>query len=359
MELALLRSALRPALKPALLTAVLGVLLALIYFLPGKVVSDKVATGRVSILTYNTENLFDTLDDPQREDETFLPLRLKTDEAHMALCSKLEYASRRRKCLGLDWSIAALEGKLRAVAAVIQAADNPDIVVLQEVENRRVLEALQSRLRGYSTSVLLVGDDRRGINQAVLSRLPPAGQPQLHTGSQFPGRGVLEVPLRLPDGQALRVFAVHLPSPLHPQARRLEMLAALAALTAKHRSSAELFVLAGDFNLTAEDDRSQRLQRHLRPWVQAHRWCHPNCAGTHYFGQTGAWSWLDRILLPGYMRQGGEACWQLNPHRVSLVRSAPDQLTRSGYPRPYSASSRKGASDHLPLLAELQSLCAA
>lgn len=186
---------------------------------------------RLTIMTYNVENLFDTRDDPGRKDETFLPILNKENPAHKARCAEIKRRSRRQACLSWDWSEKTLRIKMSRLAGVILQVNQgrgPDILVLQEVENRAVLEQLREEFLGpaeYRPSILIEGGDIRGIDQAILSRLDPVGSPRLHqipfsgmTARQRSAqRGVLEAVYRLPGEGTLSVFAVHLPAPYHPR----------------------------------------------------------------------------------------------------------------------------------------------
>jgi endonuclease/exonuclease/phosphatase family metal-dependent hydrolase len=111
---------------------------------------------RVRIATFNTHDLFD---DEQDGSETVV------DRA-----TYLEH--------------------LRAVGHVLGALD-ADIAVLQEVENIRVLETLaagEAASLGYVQAVLVPGNDPRGINIGVLSRLM-FDSVVSHKTDQFPGAG--------------------------------------------------------------------------------------------------------------------------------------------------------------------------
>jgi endonuclease/exonuclease/phosphatase family metal-dependent hydrolase len=60
-----------------------------------------------------------------------------------------------------------------AAAAAILAELDPDVAVLQEIENDNVLDALNTALGNrYPTRVSLPGNDPRGANLAALSKLP-------------------------------------------------------------------------------------------------------------------------------------------------------------------------------------------
>lgn len=110
------------------------------------------AQDGMTVLFWNTENLFDTVDDPARNDEDFTP----DGDYH--------------------WTFRRYLSKLDAVARVIVAADEysaPALVGLCEVENDSVLRDLTERspLRavGYRY-VMTDSPDSRGIDVALLYR---------------------------------------------------------------------------------------------------------------------------------------------------------------------------------------------
>lgn len=105
-----------------------------------------------TIVFYNVENLFDTIDDPQTRDEDFLP------EGK------------------LNWTPKRYQDKLSKIDKVlynINPKDLPEIIGLCEVENRQVLQDLieQEELRkGDYKIVHQESPDNRGIDCALLYR---------------------------------------------------------------------------------------------------------------------------------------------------------------------------------------------
>lgn len=105
---------------------------------------------------YNLENLFDTIDDPNTNDEQFLP--------------NGDYA----------WSGVKYRNKLHNLATVIAAINQevggvklqcPDILGVSEIENRQVLEDLvaQPELQPYNFGVVHYdGPDRRGVDVGLI-----------------------------------------------------------------------------------------------------------------------------------------------------------------------------------------------
>ncbi|MEL7536757.1 MAG: endonuclease/exonuclease/phosphatase family protein [Pseudomonadota bacterium] len=319
-------------------------------------------TVRVSIMTFNVENLFDTTDDPSRRDEAFLPFADKQTDAHRALCADITVERWRDECLYADWNDVVLQTKLDRIAAAIlqeQSGRGPDIVVLQEVENRAVLERLRREFLApadYGPAVLLEGQDTRGIDVAVLSRLPLDGDAILHAGvfTDYPRgerndtRGILQVPLRLANGVGVTVFAAHFPAPFHPAAMRetaYRHLNELAAAVAPDR----LIVAGGDFNTTrAEIAARDTLDRFVRPtWQRAQDHGCARCPGTYYYARDDVWNELDSVFWRT------SAALDVAVVDVRLANQAPQQSTTDGKPRAFRLPAATGVSDHWPLVVEL------
>ncbi len=324
----------------------------------------------ITIMTFNVENLFDTSDDPGKDDSTYLPLSTKQNDAHRAHCNELPVERWRDQCLNYDWNATALEAKFAALArAILQFSGGrgPDILVLQEVENLSVLEALRTgslAAAAYRPAVLIEGADARGIDVAFLSRLEPAQQPVLHPVAH-PGieqsrtddtRGILEATFILPDGSLLTGYAVHFPAPYHPREMREQAYAALNSLL-NGLPDGRLAFAAGDFNTTSrEDTEHYLLDRLVRPdWVVAHETGCADCPGTYYYPPADSWSFLDMILW-ARPRGSEKTTWQLREGSAQLVNSAPGQTSDSGTPERFELPAGTGISDHWPLLVTIEKL---
>jgi len=151
---------------------------------------------------------------------------------------------------------AAYAAHLRDVGGVLELVKS-DIVALQEVENVWVLQSLASML-GYAHAVLVPGNDPRGINIGVLSRLAFESVIS-HKDDVFPGadgtyryaRDCLELHATVHDLH-LVLLAVHLKSksaPDEPDRRLAEAQhtrAIAESITADDPKSAILIL--GDMN---------------------------------------------------------------------------------------------------------------
>jgi endonuclease/exonuclease/phosphatase family metal-dependent hydrolase len=314
----------------------------------------------VSIMTFNVENLFDTIDDPGKDDKAYLPIATKKSRQHIDECNQIPVDSWRDECLNMDWNEATLKFKLASLAeTILQIGDGrgADIIVFQEVENAGVLDRLRNEYladAGYQPAILIEGDDARGIDVAFLSKLPLAKPAELRriTFEDFPDkagdtRHILEATFVLPDGSPLTGFAIHFPAPYQPTEMRVlayEHLNALRdALPDDHHAFA-----AGDFNTTStEDARLGMLDRFVRPhWIAAHDLC-AGCAGTYYYGRDNNWSFLDMILFSP--ARGEKTTWQIRADSVQIANGNPAQVSESSTPAHFEPQNQRGVSDHWPL----------
>lgn len=322
----------------------------------------------VTIMTFNVENLFDTEDDPGKDDRTFLPLAAKRTVAHRAACAEIEVAHWREQCFDWDWSEAILERKLGAIAdAILQVNDGrgPDILALQEVENLAVLERLRREYladAGYRPGILIEGKDERGIDVAFLTRLQVEGEPVLHE-IPFPGipesrvadtRGILEATFRMPDGSLLTGYSVHFPAPFHPTRMRVAAYEFLNSLQAELPDDRAAFA-AGDFNTTSFEDRKRSmLERLARPqWTVVHERC-AGCPGTNYYPRDDSWSFLDMILWAPAESRGARATWGIRDGSVRIENRSKAQRRADGTPARFELPEGTGVSDHWPLAVTLE-----
>ncbi len=314
---------------------------------------------QISIMAFNVENLFDNTHDAGKNDETYLPKDQKTSEQHIGKCKKIEVKRWRDQCLYWDWSDAVVEQKLRVIGLAIRQVNDgqgPDIIAFQEIENVGILERLRNEHlvgMGYKPSVLLEGNDVRGIDVAFLSKFPVLDA-SLH-GIQFSAadkrrvgdtRPILQATFALPNEERLTGFAVHFPAPFHPTSMRESAYETLNALLARLPPDRAVFA-AGDFNTTREEDADKdMLERWVRPlWEVAHDLC-VGCPGTSYYPPKDDWSFLDMVLW----RAGGG--WTMTGSY--LANETPAQVTSAGTPWRFTLPEATGVSDHWPLVMEIE-----
>ena len=326
----------------------------------------KPAPESVTVMSFNVQNLFDNIDDPGKDDKAYLPLAAKQTAAHIAQCNEIEVDSWRDECLNLDWSDAAIDHKLDVLAATIRRTNGgsgADIIALQEVENASILDRLRTEKLadlGYQPAILVEGTDSRGIDVAILSKLPLANEPQLHplTLPDFPERagdtrGVLQATFTLPDESLLTVFSVHFPAPYHPTEMHVaayeHLNALLDALPDNHHAFA-----AGDFNTTStEDQREGLLDSFARPhWTLAHDLGCDDCKGSYYYDRDSNWSFLDMILFSP--ARGAKTTAQIRGDSVRIANDYPPQVSENGTPERFRSDKGTGVSDHWPMVATIE-----
>jgi endonuclease/exonuclease/phosphatase family metal-dependent hydrolase len=332
--------------------------------------SAQASNASLTIMTFNVENLFDNIDDPGKEDRTYLALTDKQTQEHKAACAEIQVDRWREQCLDWDWNDDIIDRKLSVIAGVIlQLGDGrgPEIIALQEVENIGILERLRTEYlgaAGYRPGILIEGDDLRGIDVAFLSRLELAEPPTLHridfTGAGedrvYDTRGILEATFVRPDGTLMTGYSVHFPAPFHPTEMRQAAYRHLNALRAALPADRDAFA-AGDFNTTSVEDREKdMLERFARPyWTVAHEVGCDGCKGTSYYAPRDDWSFLDMILWSSATDRGENATWNLRADSVRLANSAPGQLRPEGTPWRFEMPGGAGVSDHLPVVVTIES----
>ena len=231
-------------------------------------------------------------------------------------------------------------GRVAHLAAVVNACA-PDVVVLQEATRPDVVEELAAAtgMKAWAAHA----DESVGF----MSRARVAG----HTWHRPPSsrRAYLEI---VPEDSALRIFGVHL-SAVHSnwtEKRRVRELRAVLAGIAHHQGG--FHVVTGDFNTIAPGETLdiQKLPPRLRAFV-------------YLTGRVIRWETIQIMLDASYV-DGYRA---LHPSTPGLTFPAGDPHVRLDYlflPAPYAtrlkscavvdASGVASASDHLPLVADLE-----
>jgi len=317
------------------------------------------ASQKISIMSYNVENLFDTIKDEDRNDWEYLPRSQKNTREQKEFCMRQD-PKYQDDCLHKDWNDKVVAEKMTRIADTILQINGvgPDILILAEVENIRVLKQLNDNYlqkAGYKTVELIEGDDRRGIDIGILSRLPLAGTPVLNrikfTHKPLPKtRGIMEVPLQLPNGETLYVLGVHFPSQANPREQRVDAVNTLNEILAA-KGNARVIV-GGDFNITKEEDIEAKLFTGTlaNNWQVSHLVGCKSCEGSHYF--KGSWSFLDALLFSPSLDSNKGVDWRLDVDSIVTPTAGKYQM-RNGVPSRFNEKYPTGVSDHLPMYGEI------
>ena len=301
---------------------------------------------------YNTENMFDTDDDPQKDDDAYTP----AGDYH--------------------WTVSRYWEKLDAVSKVIVAADEdqaPALVGLSEVENEVVLKDLTARSALKAADyryVMTDSPDRRGIDVALMYRrsyFRLIGFESLRVDLRPYGGGatrdVLHVTGLLENFDTLDVYVCHWPS-RYNGAEQTEALRMCAARTVR-ASVDSIFsirrkpyiIIMGDLN-DGPDDLSVRqgLKAHpySKKWVELDRELvtvmDPLEEGSYKYN--GAWDKYDQFVVSSSLLNGLGCTMIKSVEIMNLPFLLTDDNNYGGVKplRTYNGRRYQGGySDHLPI----------
>lgn len=312
-------------------------------------------------MTYNVENLFDLKQDPNKDDFTFIPMKLKKTKQHNDFCKKIKVKKWRKQCLNINWDQNTLDDKLSKLTKVVTSVNNgkgPDVLFLQEVENIEVLkywnENFLSNLK-YLSTVLIEGNDKRGIDVAILSKFP-VNKSQLHPVKfnnlkdkwrKEDTRGILEAEFKVGNDK-ITAYSVHFPAPFHPLIMREQSMEKLKELMNSNPNPLQF--AAGDFNVIAnEDSRVFRSIANSFAYVSHHIGC-AKCLGTNYYGKENSWSFLDAILVHHKI---DNTSWKIDKASIDVHYAIKEQANAKKQAIAYNPKNKKGVSDHLPVVLKI------
>ena len=300
------------------------------------------------VMFYNVENLFDLYDDPETNDDEFLP-----DGAR-------------------NWTPNRYYARLRQTARVINAIGEwgtPALVGLCEVENDTVLTHLINRtpLRNQQYRYCMTrGNDARGINSALLYQrdkfkyLGHTSERIHFSHKKKRSRDILHVWGELVTGDTLDVFVCHFPSrsggEKETEQSRIDAgrhLRKICDSLYNIRRTPNMLVM-GDFNDTPFNKSVRKIVKASNPKRNLINLCEDanslNFGGSHK--HQGEWMMLDQIIvsqpLKRYLKEGS-----VQIYCPSFLLTE-DKSKRGKRPlRTYHGYKYEGGySDHLPIVAD-------
>jgi predicted extracellular nuclease len=312
-----------------------------------------VTPAQYLVLSYNVENLFDTINDAENDDD-FTPAGK------------------------LNWDAKKYFEKSQHIAQVIETVtkqvDAPVFIGLIEVEHLSCLETLckEPNLQNKYTPLLTEGEDERGIDVGCL-----------YDASRFQKKEVIAHSVLLPDndktrhilevngiieGQPFSFFVNHWPSRSGgtEKSAPLRMLASEAlqkAISARKKIQPSCQIICmGDFNDHPNDPSVMALENNI-PTCPLTNLMTPMMApnqGSHFY--KGEWGFLDQFIISSEMASINKPCEQKKwcvvqpglPLSYEFLMYTNKQNEKSPA-RTYVGDSYKGGySDHLPILMILE-----
>ena len=321
----------------------------------------RAGNGRITLMTWNTQTFFDAVDDGSEFDE------FKSGQGDKSGWTAGKYSNRLDRLCEVIIACGKRAGK--------ESGAGPDIVVLEEIENARVVRDIVNRLPQRSTyrhAAFIPPEKGCAFGSVVLSRYPVAFV-SAHSvaGGESVLRPLLEVTLLVGD-ERIVIFAAHWKSKLGDSSDeptgdiRLEQESLLAsrieALTASANDtqSDPLWIACGDFN--EKRDEFTVMNRYGNCWDgwQA-RLSDGSASGpAGSYSYRGNWETIDNIFIPAAcLPESGVSArtvssgsgWQAEDF---CVVAEPPFADADLVPVRYESFSGKGYSDHLPLLVVLE-----
>lgn len=322
----------------------------------------------VRLLTFNIENLFARFRFREREEAELVSLfDARGDD--------------RANLVRTHWNM--LHDEIRTFTALTILEADADVVCLQEVENVEALKTFHDRYlqriggrswRRYPHQFLIEGNDRRGINVAVLSRLPiDRLSSHRHVDAEVLGaegpyrervfrRDCLELHVDCGEGWLLPVFVVHLKSMdggrEATRAWREREARTIRSIIERRFSdpAAADWIIAGDLNDYTEVDGIPDAGHALAPLVDGgfavdlvKRIADPRDRWTHFYPDDRRYTQIDYLLV-------SPALAARNPQAVPTImrQGQPFRADRYAGPRwPRVGFDRPKASDHCAVLVTL------
>lgn len=333
--------------------------------------SNNVHSKEFSIMSYNLENLFDTTHDFGKDDYTYLPKEVKDNSQDIQNhCKSLSRDFYIKSCLNVDWTTDKLNQKLKNLSKVIKLynfGQGADILVFQEIENQNVMNLfMRKELRslGYKYSVVLEGEDSRGIDNGIVSKYPIINQ-KIHkinlNGIAKKTRGILQADVLIND-KIVSVLGNHWPSQGNPTLARAKAAKTMNKIAKKLNYSSSLVVALGDFNTVPDRDIPNPLETitekvFVNAETVARKMGKTIHDGTHWFA--GKWGSLDKIYIMKSSLNKVHAKFYtfdiivenfMLGEKIWTDRDSGDVTVYQDVPIRFSFNNATGYSDHLPIV---------
>ncbi|MCQ2074992.1 MAG: endonuclease [Bacteroidaceae bacterium] len=310
----------------------------------------------MNVMFYNTENLFDTMDNPLKDDDEFTPDGTKA------------------------WTEKRYWEKLANVGRVIVAVDEdnaPELIGMCEVENGQVLTDLTKRTALKSLHydyVVTDSPDRRGINVALLYKKTwfrlisvESLNVNLRPAGGGPTRDILHATGRIMTGDTIDVYVCHWPSRINGEdetesRRRIAASVAMGSIRKVFGEREKPYViLMGDLNEGPSDSAVRDVMGAASP-DDAENMPDTAMVALMYgrkpgsYRYDGEWNTYDQFVVSASFLNG-LGCTAIENVHIGAFDFIMEEDNRYGGRKPYRTYNGRryqgGFSDHLPIALDL------
>jgi len=334
----------------------------LVLLLP-RAVTCQAHNDTLYISSWNLENLFDTIDDPARDDEEFLP----NGES--------------------EWTEDRLNKKMYNLARVINLMNEergPDLLGVCEVENQAVLDSMINKFLPdlqYKTAYL-ESPDNRGIDNGLIFKsdkfkLLNVQADTVHLVDGWPTRLIFGINLLTNENKKITIFVNHWPSrsggQLESEPKRIASAQTLRNAVDRifqADSNANIFIV-GDFNddpvnfsvlekLKAQPIKcdSSNMKYEFESKGELFNLSYGTYEkGTGSFKYKDTWNMLDQIIVSGSLITGDEINYICNSFEVfkpELIVTSSGKYEGTPFPTYGGRKYLGGYSDHFPVIAKFK-----
>lgn len=301
-----------------------------------------------TFVEFNCENLFDYIDDPQKQDEAFTPEGL------------------------YRWTPARYWGKLNRIGQTILSCGEspdgvstiPDLVALCEVENDSVLFDLTRRslLRNAKFEYIATDSpDQRGIDVALLYSPFSFGVIDSYSirvaplENMRPTRDILYVKGRTAVGDTLHVFVVHSPSRAGGEYETRQNRKIVTSRLSHSIDSIKVLspqaniIVAGDFNDPHNGPSMKVLYDSGLVNISSQSKGMNGAGGTYKY--SGEWEHIDHVLLSPPLAD--KAVCRIHDASFLLCKDE-DYGGVQPFRNYHGIKFKNGFSDHLPIVVKIE-----
>lgn len=332
----------------------LKLLFILLVFISGNYYCQNSVNDTLFVGFWNTENLFDWIDDPVTNDSDFTP-------------------SGR-----YNWTEERYEQKIKNIAQVINDMNNgngPDILGMAEVEHKTVLDNIIQKYLNVNKykSIEFESPDIRGIDCAMLYNskdllLISAKPDTIILSSKYKTRAILEAAFVTKYSDTLHIFVNHFPSRRGGQDEsvisRIEAAKVLKYNVDKllNQNASAKIIIVGDFNDQPSDTAISYILNALP--VDCNKFDKQELYNLDYpdflekkqgtYSYRGQWNFLDQIIVSGGLFLGDITyiCSSFKVFNKEYLFEKEGKYKGTPFPTFGGKKYLGGYSDHLPVTAK-------